>query len=80
MYPLTTYSPMGTDCSMLPGVADVYCLGGECVVERCLPGYVPALDGTSCIRRQYLPQSQFVHAKDVPARVYGLEHVPLGQH
>lgn len=55
MIPLTVYSPMGTDCSMLPGVADVTCFGGGCVVERCLPGYVPAIDGTSCIRRRGFP-------------------------
>ena len=81
MYPLTAHSPTGTDCSVLPGVADVSCLGGECVVHRCLPGYVPAPDGTSCIRKHHLPQSpsKSVYAVDVPARVYGLEHVPLGR-
>ena len=77
MYPLTTSSPMGTDCSTLPGVADVSCLGGECVVQRCMPGYLPAIDGTSCVRKHELSQSQFVHAEDVPEKVYGLEHVPL---
>jgi len=79
-YPLTAYSPIGKDCTTLPGVADVSCLGGECVVHRCLPGYVPASDGMSCIRKHELSQPQFVHAKDVPVRVYGLEHVPLGRY
>jgi hypothetical protein len=81
MYPLTAYSPIGEDCSALPGVADVSCLGGECVVHRCLPGYVPAFDGTSCIRKHHLSQSpsEFAPVKGVPARVYGLEHVPLGR-
>ena len=79
MYPLTAYSPNGEDCSALPGVADVTCLGGECVVHRCLPGYVPAFGGTSCIRKHLLQSlSESVYGKDVPAKVYGLEHVPLG--
>jgi hypothetical protein len=77
--PLTTHSPVGKDCSTLPGVADVSCLGGECVVRRCLPGYLPALDGASCIRKHPTSQSQFFSPEDVPARVYGLEHVPLGR-
>ena len=80
MYPLTAYSPIGKDCSTLPGVADVSCLGGECVVHRCFPGYVPALDSTSCICQHHLAQSQLADAEDVPARVYGLEHVPLGRY
>jgi hypothetical protein len=80
MYPLTAYSPIGRDCSALPGVADVSCLGGECIVHRCLPGYVLAFDGTSCIRKHHISHSQFVDPEDVPARVYGLEHVPLGRH
>ena len=77
--PLTAYSRIGKDCSALPGVADVSCLGGECVVNRCLPGYVLAFDGTSCIRKHHISQSQFADAEDVPARIYGLEHVPLGR-
>lgn len=73
--PLTPYSPIGTDCSAIPGVADVACLYGECVVYRCLPGYENAHDGHSCVRKF----SQF-EEEDVPANVYGLEHVPLGGH
>jgi hypothetical protein len=79
MFPLTAYSPIGKDCSTLPGVADVSCFAGECAVRRCLPGYVPALDGTSCIRKRSISQSHFDDAEDIPARVYGLEHVPLGR-
>ena len=77
--PLTAYSRIGKDCSALPGVADVSCLGGECVVHRCLPGYMPAFDGTSCIRKHHFSHTQFADAEDVPARIYGLEHVPLGR-
>jgi hypothetical protein len=79
MFPLTAYSPIGRDCSTLPGVADVSCLGGECIVNRCLPGYVPAFDGTSCIRKYHLSQPQFFDPEDVPASAYGLEHVPLAR-
>jgi len=78
MYPLTAYSPIGRDCSTIPGVADVSCLGGECVVQRCLPGYLPAPDGTSCIRKRSISQPQFSNPEDVPARVYGLQHIPFG--
>ena len=64
MYPLTAYFPIGEDCSALPGVADVSCLGGECVVHRCLPGYVPVFGGTSCIRKHFLQSpSEFVHGR-----------------
>jgi hypothetical protein len=57
MFPATAYTTIGKDCSTFPGVAGI-------VVRHCLPGYVPALDGTS-----------FADAKDAPARVYGLEHI-----
>lgn len=87
MFPLTAYSPIGKDCSALPGVADVSCLAGECVVHRCLPGYAPAPSG--CVRKHHhhhhhavSQQSQYAdheEEEDVPARVYGLEHVPLGK-
>ena len=78
MLPLTAYSPIGTDCSTLPGVADVACLSGKCAVQRCLPGYVLALDGTSCMRKYEMSRiSQVDDVEDVPASVYGLEHVPL---
>ncbi|KAH9974992.1 hypothetical protein BGW80DRAFT_1251189 [Lactifluus volemus] len=84
MLPLTPYVPIGQDCSSLPGVADVACIGGECVVHRCLPGYVPTRDGSHCIsrHRKILPHSEYDEdeAESVPARVYGPGHVPLGKH
>ena len=49
MLPLTPFSPIGQDCTAIPGVADVSCLSGECVVHRCMPGYSLSHDGTSCI-------------------------------
>ena len=36
---LTPCSRNGEDRSALPGVADIACLYGECIVCRCLPGY-----------------------------------------
>ena len=83
MFPLTAYSPIGEDCSTLPGVADVSCLGGKCVVPRCLPGYVLALaSGRHELHPPQAPhsESRFDYAEDVPARVYGLKHIPLGQY
>ncbi|KAI0280477.1 hypothetical protein BGY98DRAFT_914604, partial [Russula aff. rugulosa BPL654] len=74
--PLTPYSPAGKDCSAIPGVADVACLYGECIVFRCLPGFEPSHDGHSCIHKY----SQLDDGQDVSASVYGLEHVPLGRH
>jgi hypothetical protein len=68
MFPATAYTTIGKDCSTFPGVAGI-------VVRHCLPGYVPALDGTSCICEHRISQSHFADAKDAPARVYGLEHI-----
>ncbi|KZV75297.1 hypothetical protein PENSPDRAFT_571774 [Peniophora sp. CONT] len=66
--PLTPYTPRGTDCSALPGVADVFCGAGSCIVRRCLPGWIVAVDGeeltglratrtTSRSRSQSLPRT-----------------------
>jgi hypothetical protein len=81
MLPLTPYVPIGQDCTSLPGVADVACIAGECVVHRCLPGYVRARDGNHCVSRhgKISQHSEYDEDDDesVPARVYGLKHVPL---
>ena len=82
--PLSAYTPIGVDCTALPGVADVSCLSGRCVVHRCLRDYVPALDGTRC-NPEYPEISQpdidgaadNIEMEFVPARIFGLEHVPL---
>jgi hypothetical protein len=29
----------GVDCTVLPGVSDVQCLGGRCIVHKCKKGY-----------------------------------------
>ena len=38
----------GTDCTSLPGVADVACLRGACAVRRCVTGWDVARDGERC--------------------------------
>jgi hypothetical protein len=78
--PLTPFTPIGQDCSSLPGVADVACIMSECVVRRCLPGYVPAHDGTHCIskhRKISHSSGDEDEVELVPAKAYGLEHIPL---
>ncbi|KAH9980421.1 hypothetical protein BJV74DRAFT_109935 [Russula compacta] len=76
--PLTAYSPFGVDCTALPGVADVSCLSGQCVIRRCLRGYTLAPDGTHCIDNTLSKFSQPQMAgEDAPAGLYGLEHVPF---
>ncbi|KAH9975013.1 hypothetical protein BGW80DRAFT_126310 [Lactifluus volemus] len=77
MLPLTPYVPIGQDCTSLPGVSDVACIAGECVVQRCLPGYSVGRDGNHCVSR-HGEHSEYDEdeAESVPARVYGLKHVP----
>ena len=47
--PLGQEAASGTDCSALPGVQDVSCVRGKCVVERCQEGFalLPA-DNSRC--------------------------------
>ncbi|KAI0717829.1 hypothetical protein C8T65DRAFT_104117 [Cerioporus squamosus] len=46
--PLDAFSPRGADCTAIPGVVDVACVSGACVVNRCAAGYTHASDGSSC--------------------------------
>ncbi|RPD52909.1 hypothetical protein L226DRAFT_576659 [Lentinus tigrinus ALCF2SS1-7] len=55
--PLDSLSPTGVDCSQLPGVVDVKCKAGACVVNRCSPGYMRAADNSTCVSTQLLQQS-----------------------
>ena len=81
MLPLTPYTPIGQDCITLPGAADVSCLAGECVVHRCLRGYVCAHDGTHCVSKDSrISHSYVAEDEGELARVYGLECVPLQKH
>ncbi|THH09074.1 hypothetical protein EW146_g8795 [Bondarzewia mesenterica] len=79
--PLTPYTPMGTDCTAIPGIADVSCQSGSCVVHRCLPGYVKAPNGSECIRKHSGSKHHVAieewDEEDMRAMRYGLEHVPL---
>ncbi|PIL31523.1 hypothetical protein GSI_06225 [Ganoderma sinense ZZ0214-1] len=47
--PLDDSSPDGVDCTAIPGVVDVACRAGSCVVNRCIPGYEISTDGTFCL-------------------------------
>lgn len=47
--PLHRGSPLGTDCTSLPGVADVSCMKGSCYVHKCMPGYQLAVDNSMCM-------------------------------
>jgi hypothetical protein len=80
--PLTHFSPIGQDCTAIPGVADVSCLSGECVVHRCMSGYALSRDGFSCISTQAHISRPHVSAPEddeeyMQALRYGLEHRPL---
>ncbi|KAH8987195.1 hypothetical protein EDB92DRAFT_1818040 [Lactarius akahatsu] len=79
--PLTPYSPIGQDCTAIPGVADVACHSGECMVRRCLPGYVVSDDGTSCRSKHSHSHSHVASPEEdgeyAEAVHYGLEHRPL---
>jgi len=80
--PLTPYSRIGQDCTALPGVADVACLSGECIVHRCRPGYALSHDGTSCVSKHAHISHPYVATPEeddeyVQAMRYGLEHRPL---
>ncbi|KAJ7117893.1 hypothetical protein C8R43DRAFT_1099254 [Mycena crocata] len=62
--------PVGKDCSAIRGVSDVSCIGGECVVHKCMTGYNIVGQHSEC-----------VYAEDedpeILAAQYGLDHVPL---
>ncbi|RDX45574.1 hypothetical protein OH76DRAFT_1407968 [Lentinus brumalis] len=46
--PLDAFSTRGVDCTAIPGVIDVSCVSGACVVNRCGVGYTRTSDGSSC--------------------------------
>lgn len=47
--PINKQTPTGIDCTAIPGVADVHCSSGACVVQKCLPGYYIAPNRTTCL-------------------------------
>ncbi|KAJ3540955.1 hypothetical protein NM688_g6154 [Phlebia brevispora] len=46
----------GVDCTSIPGVMDVACASGSCVVRRCLPGWLVSMDGSYCVRKNIVDQ------------------------
>ena len=60
----------GVDCTAIPGVMDVSCAAGSCMVKRCMPGYFVSIDGTFCVRNALVTE-------EASAAEYGLQHVPL---
>lgn len=60
----------GADCTVIPGIADVSCIRGQCVVHKCMPGYDIDANNSECM---------YSEDKDpaVLAAQYGLEHTPL---
>ncbi|RPD65026.1 hypothetical protein L227DRAFT_276386 [Lentinus tigrinus ALCF2SS1-6] len=51
-FPLDAFSPHGVDCTAIPGVTDVSCMAGSCVVHRCAPGFIVSEDSTFCVAAQ----------------------------
>ena len=49
MTPFDSLSPRGVDCTAIPGVADVSCMRGSCVVRRCTSGYAVTADRSQCV-------------------------------
>lgn len=47
----SSLEPQGQDCTAIAGVSDVSCVGGSCVVHRCMPGFDISNDGSSCVER-----------------------------
>ena len=68
MVPFGSTPAHGVDCTAIPGVMDVACVSGQCIVRRCQPGYVVSLDGSFCLQ-------QDVVAKVQNAALLGLENM-----
>lgn len=52
---LSAFNPpgqqQGRDCTDIPGVFDVSCVEGHCIVDRCMPGFEVSSDGSLCLPR-----------------------------
>ncbi|KIK70234.1 hypothetical protein GYMLUDRAFT_34723 [Collybiopsis luxurians FD-317 M1] len=67
---------LGVDCSAISGVADVGCVAGRCIVNKCMPGYKVSQSGHHCEADDQVisrPPLQIIEA----ATSYVLEHMPL---
>jgi hypothetical protein len=62
----------GVDCTAIEGVADVACLGGRCIVHRCMPGYKVRTRGSES---RCVSDERSVDAMDVLAAEFGLDLV-----
>ena len=72
-------SPVGTDCTAIPGVDDVECNMGSCIIHRCktLEGWHVSADRRSCVQTDSDSSSKAKSPLMDMASEYGLEHVPL---
>ncbi|KZT57972.1 hypothetical protein CALCODRAFT_517057 [Calocera cornea HHB12733] len=52
---LASTTPLGTDCTTIPHVADVRCSIGACVIQKCNEGFVPSSDRTACVASERAP-------------------------
>ncbi|KAJ7021464.1 hypothetical protein C8F04DRAFT_1314359, partial [Mycena alexandri] len=64
-YDLSTSS--GRDCSAIPGVSDVSCIKGQCVVHKCMTGYDTDDKHSQCVYSED-------KGTELLAAQYGLEH------
>jgi len=55
--PIHPLTPIGTDCSALPGIFDVSCVKGTCIISRCEMGYNLSWDRSSCIPSTMIVES-----------------------
>ncbi|KAI0815378.1 hypothetical protein BC629DRAFT_865281 [Irpex lacteus] len=65
----------GIDCTAIPGVVDVSCAAGSCVVRSCQAGYRLSESKDRCVPEN-LTKLGFLEGL-VQAAAYGLEHMPL---
>ena len=68
MVPFGSTPARGVDCTAIPGVMDVGCVSGQCIVRRCQEGYAVSLDGSYCLASDVVSK---VHN----AAVFGLQNV-----
>ena len=70
--PLHRGSPLGVDCTSLPGVADVSCMNGSCYVHKCMPGYQLSFDNSMCMDEEtvdkFVTVAKFGWEQFVPMR------------
>lgn len=65
----------GIDCTAIPGVVDVSCAAGSCVVGSCQAGYRLSESKDRCVPEN-LTKPGFLEGL-VQAAGHGLKHMPL---